>query len=91
MARKNLTNELLGVLIRAQRVDSITLCYSETNHDWWLFVSHSDPELAVDLSTERGAQRRFKTADTALHLLHRLGYQGTLKMDYLSDAEVAAA
>ena len=91
MARKNLTNELLGILIRAERVEGITLCYSEANADWWLFVSHADRELAADLSTERGAQRRFKTSDTALHLLHRLGYQGAIKLDYLSDAEVAAA
>jgi len=90
MTRKNLTNELLAVLIRAQRVESITLCYSETQRDWWLFVSHADSELAADLSTERGAQRRFKTSDTALMLLHRLGYTGTLKMDYLAAAEVAA-
>ena len=91
MTRKNLTNELLGVLIRAGRVEGITLCYSEAASDWWLFVSHADTELSADLSTERGAQRRFKTADTALHLLHRLGYTGTLKMDYLSAAEIAAA
>lgn len=84
MARKNLTNELLGVLIRAGRVEGITLCYSETQKDWWLFVSHADRELAADLSTERGAQRRFKTSDTALMLLHRLGYAGQLKMDYLT-------
>lgn len=91
MTRKNLTNELLGVLIRAGRVESISLCYSEANADWWLFVTHADRELAADLSTERGAQRRFKTSDTALMLLHKLGYQGPLKMDYLSAAEVAAA
>jgi len=91
MARKNLTTELLGVLIRAGRVEGITLCYSEANADWWLFVSHADPELAADLSTERGSQRRFKTSDTALLLLHRLGYAGQLKLDYLSAAEIAAA
>ena len=84
MARKNLTTELLGVLIRAGGVEGITLCYSEAAGDWWLFVSHADPELAADLSTERGAQRRFRTSDTALMLLHKLGYQGPLKMDYLS-------
>ena len=91
MTRKNLTNELLGVLIRAGRVEGISLCYSETQRDWWLSVSHADPELAVDLSTERGSQRRFKTSDTALFLLHKLGYKGQIKMDYLSAAEVAAA
>jgi len=42
----------------------------------------------VDLSTERGAQRRFKTSDTALMLLHRLGYHGPLRFDYLA-AEAA--
>jgi len=89
MTRKNLTNELLGVLIRAGRVESISLCYSEANQDWWLFVSHADPELGVDLSTERGAQRRFKTSDTALMLLHRLGYHGPLRFDYLAAAEAA--
>jgi len=89
MARKNLTNELLGILIRAGRVEGITLCYSETQKDWWLFVSHADRELAADLSTERGAQRRFKTSDTALMLLHRLGYHGPLRFDYLAAAEAA--
>jgi len=91
MTRKNLTIELLGVLIRSGRVEGITLCYSEANADWWIFVSHADPELASDLSTERGSQRRFKTADTALHLLHRLGYYGAIEMDYLTAAEIAAA
>ena len=91
MTRKRLTNESLGILIRAGRVEGITLCYSETQRDWWLSVSHADPELAVDLSTERGAQRRFRTSDTALMLLHKLGYQGPLKMDYMTAAEIAAA
>lgn len=91
MTRKNLTTELLGVLIRAGRVEGITLCYSEAAGDWWLFVSHADPELAADLSTERGAQRRFRTSDTALFLLHRLGYKGQIRLDYLTAAEVAAA
>ena len=84
MTRKNLTNELLGVLIRAGRVESISLCYSEANQDWWLFVSHADNELQHDLSTERGEHRRFKSSDTALHLLHKLGYRGLLSFDYLS-------
>ena len=91
MTRKNLTNELLGVLIRAGRVEGITLCYSETQRDWWLFVSHADPELSADLHTERNSQRRFKTSDTALHLLHRLGYKGQIRFDYMTAAEVAAA
>lgn len=91
MARKNLTNELLGILIRAGRVEGIALCYSETQRDWWLFVSHADTELSADLSTERGAQRRFRTSDTALMLLHKLGYAGPLRFNYLSADEVAAA
>jgi len=84
MTRKNLTNELLGVLIRAGRVEGITLWYSEANRDFWIFVSHADNELQHDLSTERGAHRRFKSSDTALHLLHKLGYRGLLSFDYLS-------
>ena len=91
MTRKNLTNELLGVLIRADRVEGITLCYSEAAGDWWLFVSHADAELSADLHTERGAQRRFKTSDTVLHLLHKLGYKGQIRFDYLTAAEIAAA
>jgi len=91
MTRKRLTNESFGILIRAGRVESISLCYSEANQDWWLFVSHADAELSADLHTERGSQRRFKTSDTALHLLHKLGYQGPLRFDYLSADEVAAA
>ena len=88
MTRQNLTNKLLAVLIRAQRVESITLCFSETYREWWLYISHADPELGVDLCTERGAQRRYKTADIPLHLLNHLGYQGPIKLDYLSAVEI---
>jgi len=88
MTRKRLTTESLGILIRAGRVESISLCYSEANQDFWLFVSHADNELQPDLSTERGSNKRFRTSDTALFLLHKLGYQGPLRFDYLA-AEAA--
>ena len=89
--QKGLTNESLGILIRAERVEGVSLCYSEVTKDWALYVSHSDRQLRGDLCTERGHSRRFRTADTALHLLHRLGYQGAIKLDYLTAAEIAAA
>jgi len=89
--QKGLTNESLGILIRAERVEGISLCYSEVTKDWALYVSHSDRQLRGDLCTERGHSRRFKTSDTALMLLHKLGYKGQIRFDYLTAAEIAAA
>ena len=89
--QKGLTNESLGILIRAERVEGVNLCYSEVTKDWALYVSHSDRQLRGDLCTERGHSRRFKTSDTALFLLHKLGHKGQIRFDYLTAAEIAAA